>query len=416
MNVLVIGSGGREHALCWKLAQSPSVDHLFAAPGNPGIAKLATRIAADPLDFTAIGSVCTQHDIDLVVVGPERPLIAGLADHLREAGIAVFGPSKHCAQIEGSKAFAKKLMGEEGIPTAKYRVFTEIGGAESFIGSEFASGRPVVVKASGEALGKGVVVAESAESAMLAAREMLVDRAFGDAGGEIVVEERLTGPELSLMAICGGDNFRILPTSRDYKSAFEGGEGPNTGGMGAVSPAPGFDDARTEQLGEVFIRPVLNRFAREGTPYFGALYCGLMLTSDGPKALEYNARFGDPETQAILPRLRGDLGSALLAASYGEPIPELAASHDTCVAVVIAARGYPGDYDRGTQLPALPDGPALIFQAGTQESPQGLASSGGRVLTLAGVASDLVAAREIAYEAAKHFDQDSWHYRGDIGT
>lgn len=413
MNILVVGSGGREHALAWKLSQTADV---FCCPGNPGIAKVAQLREGSITDAFRLMEICREDAIDLVVFGPERPLIAGMADALRSAGIAVYGPSAVCAQIEGSKAFAKRVMAEVGVPTAAYREFDDFPSAKEYIESEYASGREVVVKASGEALGKGAVVAEDAHHAVKTAERMLVDREFGDAGSVVVVEERLCGREVSLIAICSGTDYAVMPSAQDYKSAFDGGVGPNTGGMGAISPAPWIDEKLFVSWGGLFIEPILRYFESRGTPYVGTLYAGLMVTSDGPRALEYNARFGDPETQAVLPRIENDFAEILMCAAHGKDIPRLVASAAASATVVIAAQGYPGEYAKGIPLPDLGAIPNVIqFHAGTGLADGELVSTGGRVLNLTALAKDTGTAARIVYESIGDRFDSRWHYRRDIG-
>lgn len=413
MRVLVVGSGGREHALAWKLAQTCEV---FCVPGNPGIGEVATLRDGSIVDPDQLEAICREDKIDLVVFGPERPLIAGMADYLRAKGYAVFGPSAVCAQIEGSKSFAKKLMIERGIPTAKYRDFSEFNEARDYINSEYAAGREVVVKASGEALGKGVVVPEDKAEAVSAAKSMLVDRSLGDAGRLIVVEERLVGREVSLIAICNGLDYLVLPSAKDYKSAFDGGFGPNTGGMGAISPSPDVEEGEFQSWAETFIRPILVSFAEAGKRYIGTLYAGLILTEEGPKALEYNARFGDPETQAIMPRINGDLGEILCLAAEGKPMPSLEVGPECSATIVLSARGYPGKYEKDIPLPEIKSSEkVIIFHAGTSVVGGQVVSAGGRVLNVTGLALESQEAVELAYGAIDGRFDERWHYRKDIG-
>lgn len=414
MRVLVIGSGGREHALCWKLRQSPHVDEIFVSPGNPGMAPDAKLVDLSSEDFSGIALFCKTKSIDLVVIGPERPLIGGMADYLINEGINVFGPSGYCAQIEGSKAFSKEMMEWEGVPTAEFASFTEFEFCESYIREQFSNGRKLVVKASGEALGKGVIVCDNEKEAINAAREMLIDKKFGDAGNTVVIEERLEGNEISLIAVCCGEQYRILPAAQDYKRIFDENKGPNTGGMGAVSPPKWFDENQLEDLGLSFIRPILRRFASEGRAYVGALFAGLMMTKDGPRALEYNCRFGDPETQAILMRLESDLFELLFSASKHEPLPSLEFSNEATVCVVVASDGYPGEYSKGVLLPTATNvKDCETFYAGVSEKNGKLVSNGGRVVNLVAKGEN---SRGLVYEAAKEFDTSEWHYRRDIGA
>lgn len=413
MKVLVVGGGAREHTLAWKLMNSPTVETVYAVPGNPGIDQIAEIVPVDVFDFFALNDAAMERRVDLVVVGPEKPLCAGIADFMSHTGIPVFGPAQACAQIEGSKAFAKKLMADEGIPTARYAAFTSAPEARAYIHQEWSEGRPIVVKASGEALGKGAVLPETVEQASDAADGMLVRNEFGEAGRTVVIEERLAGNELSLMAICNGRDYRLLPPARDYKKVGDGDTGPNTGGMGAVSPV---DVPNLDELGETFVRPVLERFLRDGTPYVGALYPGLMLTDSGPKCLEYNCRFGDPETQCVLPRVGGDFAQMLLRAARGEELPRTVVSAEACVAVVVASKGYPEHFEKLIPLPDLFDDGVNSFFAGVSELNGELVSSGGRVVTVSAMGSTIAEARDKAYAYAQRFDNGPWHYRRDIGA
>lgn len=412
MRVLVLGGGGREHALCWRIAGAPSVERVFCAPGNPGIAEVAETAAVDATDSLDLIELCRDERINLVVIGPERPAIAGVGDNLREAGFAVYGPSAACAKIEGSKAFAKDLMASEGIPTAAFHTFSGFESARAYIEAEYAAGREVVVKASGEALGKGAVVADSQEHAIETARLMLEEGAFGEAGKTVVVEQKLVGPELSLLAVCSGERYALLPAARDYKSAFDGGAGPNTGGMGAVSP---IESPNLAELAKTFIEPVLRRFAADGTPYIGTLYAGLMLTPEGPMALEYNARFGDPETEAVLPRIEGDFAQTLFSAATGRAFDDFQTAPDACVTVMLCSKGYPGKYEKGVPLPRIEGGDLLLFHAGTALSKGALVSSGGRVLAVTALAQTVGQARSRIYAALENVDPEHWHFRRDIG-
>jgi phosphoribosylamine--glycine ligase len=413
MRVLVVGSGAREHALVWKLANSATVESVYSVPGNPGIEQIAEILAVDEYDFFALNDAAMERRVDLAVIGPEKPLVAGIADFMSHTGIPVFGPVKDCARIEGDKSFAKKLMMEERIPTARYQAFDSAPEARAYVHAEWSAGRPVVVKASGEALGKGVILPETAEEACDAVDAMLVRKEFGHAGDTIVIEERLNGQELSLMAICNGRDYRLLPPARDYKKVGDDDTGRNTGGMGAVSP---IDVPNLDELGEAFVKPVLERFLRDGTPYVGALYPGLMLTEDGPKCLEYNCRFGDPETQVVLPRVGGDFAQTLLKAARGEELPRTIVSADVCIGVVVASKGYPGRFEKLVPLPDLTGDGVNVFYAGISELNGDIVSSGGRVLTITATAPTVSEAREKAYAYAKRFDDGPWHYRRDIGA
>ena len=397
MNVLLVGAGGREHALAWKIAQSPRLGELHAAPGNPGIAALG---ACHPLrsdDPEALLGLCREAGIDLVVVGPEAPLVAGLADHLRHAGIAVFGPSAAAAKIEGSKSFAKDVMHAAGVPTA---------------GTLAEAQAPCVVKADGLAAGKGVFVCRTeAEVADALARA----RSLGEA---IVVEELLEGEEVSLFALCDGVDALPLAPAQDFKRLLDGDEGPNTGGMGSYSPVPDLTAEEAEQLVESVHRPVLRELAARGVPFQGLLYAGLMLTDGGPRVLEFNCRFGDPETQAILPRLEGDLLESLAAAAAGTLAGvELAAGPEAAVTVVLAAGGYPDKPETGVALEGIPDAEAegaLVFHAGTALRGGSLVSSGGRVLNVTGIGASVAEARERAYRAVDRIELAGVQYRHDV--
>lgn len=423
MKVLVVGGGGREHALAWKIQQSPLVAEVLVAPGNAGTAEVGWNRSL-PGDVakavTAIRELVRREGVGLVVVGPEAYLVAGLADVLREDGVAVVGPGAQAARIEGSKSFAKDLMAEAGIPTAAYRVFTasEAGAARAHVRS---LDPPIVVKADGLAAGKGVVVAESREEAEAAVSAALEERAFGAAGTKVVIEEFLAGREASVLALSDGENCLVLPPAQDYKRAYDGDRGPNTGGMGAFAPTPAVTEELVAEVKEEILLPAIRALARAGCPFRGVLYAGLMLTATGPKVVEFNARLGDPETQVVLPVLEGDLVPYLLGAA--EPggltgLPELR-PRGAAVTVVLAARGYPGTYQRGLSLEGLAKAAALpgvvVFHAGTQRDGAGrLVSSGGRVLNVTGTGATLVEARERAYAgvAAVDFPQGEW--RRDI--
>jgi phosphoribosylamine--glycine ligase len=416
MKVLVLGSGGREHAIAWRLSISESVSEVLALPGNPGIGECARLIPGDPNDAEEVVAAAKREGVELVVVGPEAPLIAGVADALHQSGVNVFGPVAAAAQIEGSKAFAKRLMRQVGVPTAEFGIASDLAAAEQCIRDLTAQGRGVVVKASGAALGKGVIVCDAPTEAVEAARRMLVEREFGEAGATIVIEERLKGRELSVFAICNGREYVLLPCAQDYKRLEDGDKGPNTGGMGAFSPVDGISAAQLEAFGRAFIAPIVRHFHQRGTPYVGVLYAGLMLTPLGPFALEYNARFGDPEAQAILPRLRGDFGALLLSAARGEPlqVPEVEPQHS--VVVVVAARGYPGGYPKGLPLPRLELPPGvLLFHAGTREQGGEVVSAGGRVLNVVALADTRAEAARKAYSCLEGLSSE-WHFRRDIGA
>jgi phosphoribosylamine--glycine ligase len=418
MRILLVGSGGREHALAWKMAQSPLVRELWCAPGNPGMARVAKLLPVRADDVEGLAAEARRLAADLVVVGPEAPLVAGLADRLANDVIPVFGPHAAAAEIEGSKAFAKDVMLAAGIPTAEHGTFSELEPALAF--ARARQGR-VVVKADGLAAGKGVVVAGSLDEAERALRDMLVGRVHGSAGATVVVEERLEGREASVIALTDGERVRLLPSAQDHKRVGDGDTGPNTGGMGAFSPAPQVTPAVAREVEERVLLPAIRELARRGRPFRGALYAGLMLTPKGLRVLEFNARLGDPETQPILMRLRGDLVPALLAAAQGD-LSRVAIDVDPrpAVGVVLAAEGYPARPAAGDPLDGL-DGPfeegVQVFQAGTARAADGrVVSAGGRVLTVCALGDDLAAARARAYAALGRIRLRGGHYRRDIGV
>ena len=397
MRVLLVGSGGREHALAWKLAQAPSLSDLHAAPGSPGIARFGECHPIRAEDAEGILDLATSLEVDLVVVGPEAPLVGGLADVLRPAGVAVFGPGREAAAIEGSKSFAKDVMASAGVPTA----------------AQLPVARPpCVVKADGLAAGKGVYVCTSQAELDIALRAMAA------LGGSFVVEELLEGPEISVFAVCDGRDAVGLVPAQDFKRAFDGDEGPNTGGMGAYAPVPGIDESDVEELLETVHRPVLAELARRGAPFAGVLFAGLMLTPNGVRVLEYNCRFGDPETQSVLPLLECDLVDVLAAAAAGELSGvELAARPAAAVTVVVSAGGYPEQGDRGSEVRGVERAEAagaLVFHAGTALQGSRLVTNGGRILGITGLGGSVAAARTVAYEAADLVEFDGARRREDI--
>jgi phosphoribosylamine--glycine ligase len=419
MKVLLIGSGGREHALAWKIAQSPFLRQLICAPGNPGTASLdkTENIDIKANDIDGLVSYAAGNDIDLVVVGPEEPLVLGITDRMKEAGIKVFGPSKAASQLEGSKAFMKDLLAKAGVPTAFYGRFTDIETATQFIKE---NGAPIVVKTDGLAAGKGVIICETEEDAIQAATDMLSGASFGDAGAEVVIEEFLEGEEISFFALCDGQTVLPLTSAQDHKRAFDNDEGPNTGGMGAYSPA----HVMTDRIEEIIIRDhlelTLKTMAAEGYPFTGVLFAGLMLTKDGPKMLEYNIRFGDPECQALMLRMEGDLLDILDKAAetrLSEVLSDISWSKDSSICVVMATKGYPGSYQKGSVIQGLSQiKTAQVFHAGTAADDKGnLLAVGGRVLNVCAKADDLERARDIAYSALKQIDWPDGFYRKDIG-
>jgi len=400
MRVLVVGGGGREHALAWKLAQSPGVTALFVAPGNAGTATVATNVSVAAMDLDGLVALAVREQIGLVVPGPEGPLVAGLADRMAAAGIRCVGPSAAAAQLEGSKAFTKMVADEAGIPTARWERFGNADAAHAFISRR---GAPVVVKADGLAGGKGVVVATTLDEALAAA-----DLALRD--GPVVIEECLTGPEVSLFALCDGTTAVLLGTARDHKRVGDGDTGPNTGGMGAVSPIPGFDG---EAALDAFVRPALRIMAGRGTPFRGVLFAGLMLTPDGPRLIEYNVRFGDPECQALMPLLDADLLALLLSACDGTLGAPVAWHTGASAAVVLAARGYPGPLDPDASSITGLDG--LVFHGATRRDSDRLMAAGGRVLTVVGTGPDAAAARAAAYAGVAAVHWPGGFHRHDIG-
>ena len=417
MRILLIGGGGREHALARKIAQSPLVADLLAAPGNPGIARHArcVPVAADAVD--GLVALARRERVDLTVVGPEIPLVAGLADRFAEAGLAVFGPGARAAAIEGSKAFAKDLMARHGIPTARFATFDDPARARRHCRGV---GAPIVVKADGLAGGKGAIVCRTLDEADAAVAECLERRAFGAAGATVVVEECLTGEEVSFFALSNGHDALALAAAQDHKTVFDGDQGPNTGGMGAYSPVASFDAVMERDVMATIVGPTLAALAKEGVPYRGVLYVGLMLTSEGPKVIEFNCRFGDPECQALMVRAPGDLVPLLLAAARGDAWPALGAwPAQASVCVTLASGGYPGPYR--TDLPiegveAADAAPGVrVFHAGTARRDGLLVTAGGRVLSVTALADDVPAAIRAAYAGVQEIRFEGMHYRTDIG-
>ncbi|MDR2744578.1 MAG: phosphoribosylamine--glycine ligase [Desulfovibrio sp.] len=419
MRILVIGSGGREHALVWKLGQSPAVGQIFAAPGNGGTERegaINAGVAADDID--GLVALAQKEKMDLVVPGPELPLTLGIVDRLRRAGIPSFGPDAYCARLEGSKAFAKRLMTKTGVPTAKHAVFTEAEAAKNHI---VKFGAPVVVKADGLAAGKGVVVAKNSREALQAVENIMVARAFGAAGDRVILEERLEGEEVSLLCFCDGEHAVPLPSAQDHKAACDGDRGPNTGGMGAYSPAPLLESEDLERMAGVAVLPVLKELAASGHPFTGVLYAGLMLTEDGPRVLEYNTRFGDPECQPLLMRLGGDLARIMLDCASGRLDPaSIVWSKQTALGVVLAARGYPRAYPRGQAVEGIEEAESVpgvkVFHSGTAVKDGALVSSGGRVLCVTALGDDLARAQAAAYAALGKIRMKNAFYRKDIGN
>ena len=419
MKVLIIGGGGREHALAWKVAQSRRVERVFVAPGNAGTAREAgvANVAIDVADLDGLVAFARKESIDLTIVGPEAPLVAGVVDRFREAELAIFGPTAGAAQLEGSKSFTKDFLARHAIPTAAYRTFTEVEPALAYLAEQ---GAPIVIKADGLAAGKGVIVAMTLSEAEAAVHDMLEANAFGDAGARVVIEEFLVGEEASFIVMVDGESVLPMATSQDHKRALDGDEGPNTGGMGAYSPAPVVTEAVYERIMRDVIMPTVHGMAAEGHPYSGFLYAGLMIDQEGnPRVIEYNCRFGDPETQPIMLRLRSDLAELCLAGANGE------LAGQTCdwdgraaVGVVLAAGGYPGDYRKGDVIDgidAAENTGCKVFHAGTADSDRGqVVTAGGRVLCVTALGEGVSRARDLAYEGVGAIGWTDLHYRRDI--
>ena len=416
MRILVIGGGGREHALVWAIAGSPLVDALFCAPGNAGISADAECVAIEPTDLPGLVAFARDHRIDLAVIGPEAPLAAGLADRLQDAGIAAFGPSAAAAQLEASKVFMKELAVRSDVATADFAVFDDPVLAKTHVRSR---GAPIVVKADGLAAGKGVVVAATVAEAEAAIENMAVSRAFGAAGSRLIIEECLSGEEASAFALVDGERVLMLASARDHKRIGEGDTGANTGGMGAYSPSPLMDSTMTARVEREILEPIVRRMAEDGVPYRGALYAGLMIDGDVPRLLEFNARFGDPETQVLLPRLRSDIVPALQATATGSLAhADLRWSEDAAVCVVMAAKGYPGAYGKGDRIGGLDRVPddVVVFHAGTAKRNGDITADGGRVLAVTGMGTDIHAARRRAYAGVEAIDWPGGVWRKDIAA
>ena len=418
MKILLIGGGGREHALAWKLAQSPKVENILAAPGNPGIAELpkCECVALNLDDLEKVADFAEDNGIELTVVGPEATLVAGIADVFKRRGLPVFGPSKAAAQLEGSKAFSKELMAKYDIPTAFFKVCEDIETAKAYVEEK---GAPIVVKADGLAAGKGVVVAMTKEEALEAIDDMMADQKFGNAGARVVLEEYMEGEEASLLAFTDGKTVVPMIAAQDHKRIFDNDEGPNTGGMGTYAPAPVMTDVLRLKATERVLKPVVAAMAEEGTPYQGCLYAGLMINGDSVKVVEFNCRFGDPETQVILPLLDGDLADIMLACATGTLDEVEVAWHDkAAVCVVMASGGYPGKYENGKEITGLAEANAdeatVVFHAGTKAVDGKIVTAGGRVLGVTSVDKNIRDARDRAYAAVEKVKFDQVFYRKDI--
>ncbi|CAM5190591.1 phosphoribosylamine--glycine ligase [Bosea thiooxidans] len=416
MKILLIGSGGREHALAWAISASPLCDTLFIAPGNPGTAQCGENVAIDVADHAAVVAFCRLQGIDLVVVGPEGPLVAGIADDLRQAGFKVFGPSKAAAQLEGSKGFTKELCAEFNIPTAGFGRFTGADTAKAYVARQ---GAPIVIKADGLAAGKGVIMAETLDQANEAI-EMMFAGGLGSAGAEVVVEEWMVGEEASFFALCDGTHALALASAQDHKRVGDGDTGPNTGGMGAYSPAPVMTSAMEERVMAEIIRPTLAGMAKRGTPFQGVLFAGLMITAQGPKLIEYNTRFGDPECEVLMPRLKSDILPALLASCDGLlDTVDLRWRDEAALTVVLAAKGYPGKPETGSVIRGIEKAEelddVLVFHAGTKLSNGDLVANGGRVLNVVALGENVGQAQARAYQAVDRIDWSEGFCRRDIG-
>jgi phosphoribosylamine--glycine ligase len=419
VRVLVVGGGGREHALAWRLASSPSVTSVLAAPGNPGIEEVAELVPVQPTDIEGLARVAADRCVDLTVVGPEAPLVGGLVDGFERRGLPAFGPSAAAARLEGSKAFGKLICERYGIPAARSESCRDDASADAAL--ERLGDGPYVVKADGLAAGKGVTVTDSLGEARRAVRAALVERAFGDAGSTVVIEEYLEGAEVSALALSDGRAVGPLAFAQDFKRALDGDAGPNTGGMGAYSPVTWVDAAATEDIHDRILRPAVAAMAREDTPYRGVLYAGLMITADGPKVIEFNCRFGDPESQVLLPRLASDLAEALRSCVEGSLDPDaLTWSDDACVGVVLASGGYPGHHETGFQIDGLAEAsrePGVhVFHGGTERRAGRVVTAGGRVLTVSALAGDADSARERAYRASSAIRFQGKAFRTDIAA
>lgn len=417
MKILVIGSGGREHCLVWKIAQSDRVKEIFCAPGNGGTEGLARNIHIAAGDIKTLGDFAQEAKIDLTVVGPELPLVKGIVDEFQKRGLKVFGPQQELALLEGSKVFAKETMAKFSLPTADFRIFSDKTQAANFIREK---GAPIVVKADGLAGGKGVFVCGSVEEAHKALKTVMVDKEFGDSGRRVLVEDCLQGEEASILVFSDGKNVVPLASSQDYKRIYDGDRGPNTGGMGAYSPAPVVTDVLEQKVNTEILQPLIRGLNNEGKQYIGMLYLGLMISESGPKVLEFNVRFGDPETQVILPRLKNDLVELMLATIEGNlDKVHLAWDSRACICVVVASGGYPQDYEKGKEISGLQEAAqvadTVIFHGGTKKENERYFTSGGRVLNVTSLGDDLEKAKARAYQAIEKIGFEKMYFRRDIG-
>lgn len=417
MNILVIGRGGREHAIIWSLKRNEAIRQIYCAPGNAGTAMLATNVDIGELEFTKLVQFAKEKEIDLVVVGPDDPLAAGIVDEFEAAAIPVYGPRKNAAEIEGSKIFMKDLLRKYNIPTAKYETFTDYEAADAYLKQQPL---PIVIKADGLAAGKGVAVCFTREEADKALQETMVDKSFGAAGDKVVIEEFLEGQEMSILAFVDGDTVRAMSPAQDHKPVFDGDKGPNTGGMGTYSPLPHIPQSIIDESIENIIKPTARAMVSEGRPFRGVLFAGLMITKDGPKTIEFNARFGDPETQVVLPRLKSDLLDIFLASINGTLADiDISWSEEAAVCVVLASEGYPASYPKGLPIHGLDritEQDALVFHAGTVEQDGAILTNGGRVLGIVGRGVDISSARANAYKAANQITFQGKQNRTDIAA
>lgn len=415
MNILIVGSGGREHALAWKIAQSPKVKKIYVAPGNGGTEELAENIPIGANEIDRLLAFAREHQIDLTIVGPEEPLLLGIVDRFEEAGLRIYGPERKAALIEGSKSFAKRLMKNQAIPTASYEEFTSYERALEAVGS---AGYPVVIKADGLAAGKGVVIAHTQPEAKKALEDMMRKRIFGSSGEKVVIEEYLEGEEVTLLAFVDGQSILPMEEAQDHKPVYDGNRGPNTGGMGAYSPVRHLPEGWHEEAIRKILKPITEALIKEGIHYRGVLYAGLILTKDGPKVIEFNCRFGDPEAQVILPRLENDL-IEIIEKSIDGRLGEVSLKwkKEACLATILTSPGYPGSYPKG--LPITVErkrlGQQLLFHAGTKKEGESLVTSGGRVLAVTALGENIQEARRLVYEGIGHIHFEGMHYRTDIG-
>jgi len=417
MKVLVIGSGGREHVLTWKIKQSPNVEELYCAPGNGGIAQIAECVDIQATDISGLLKFAKEKQIDLTVVGPEAPLVEGVVDKFKEAGLKVFGPSKDASQLEGSKVFTKEFLKRHNIPTADFEQFEDIQAAKDYLNS---AKFPLVIKADGLAAGKGVVICNDLEEGIQAVDQIMAEKVFKDAGKKIVIEECLVGEEASILAISDGESFCLLDSSQDHKRIFDDDQGPNTGGMGAYSPAPVITKEIMSDISARIITPTIDGMSEEENPFQGVLYAGLMMTAEGPKVLEFNVRFGDPETQAVLPRLKTDIVEVMMASCEGR-LSEVKLSWDerACVCVVMSSGGYPAAYEKGKEIAgieSIEEDLAIVFHAGTKQKGEKIFTSGGRVLGVTSLGDGIEAAINKAYKAVEMISFDRCFFRRDIGA